>query len=242
MTERVAIIIGAGPAGLTAALELLERTDYIPIVIEADDVVGGIARTVEHEGNRIDLGGHRFFSKSDRVMAWWQRILPLQRTTDDGIEIEIAYQNKRQWVDLPTDGPDPDVEDEVMLVRSRVSKILFRGQLFDYPLSLSLSTFRKLGWIATVRILASYLKAHLLPRRPERSLEEFFINRFGRELYATFFKTYTEKVWGVACTDIPAEWGAQRVKGLSLWGSYSTPCHECGTRPAPFRRKKRKPV
>ena len=218
MTEQIAIIIGAGPAGLTAALELIERTDYKPVVIEADDVVGGIARTVEHEGNRIDLGGHRFFSKSDRVMAWWQRMLPLQRAPDDESGIEITYQNKRQWIDLPSDGPDPDVEDEVMLVRSRVSEILFMGQLFDYPLSLSLSTLRKLGWNATARILASYLKAHLFPHRPERSLEDFFINRFGWELYATFFKSYTEKVWGVACTDIPAEWGAQRVKGLSLWG------------------------
>jgi len=219
MTERTAIIIGAGPAGLTAALELLERTEFKPIVVEADEIVGGIARTVEHEGNRIDLGGHRFFSKSDRVMAWWQRILPVQRAPDDGSAIEITYQNKQRWIDLQADGPDPDVEDKVMLVRSRVSQILFCGQLFDYPLSLSLSTLRKLGWIATVRILASYLKAHLIPRRPEKNLEDFFINRFGQELYATFFKSYTEKVWGVACTDIPAEWGAQRIKGLSLWGA-----------------------
>ena len=219
MTERTAIIIGAGPAGLTAALELLERTEFKPIVVESDVVVGGIARTVEHQGNRIDLGGHRFFSKSDRVMAWWQRILPLQRAPDDESGLEITYQNKQRWIDLRADGPDPDVEDEVMLVRSRVSQILFRGQLFDYPLSLSLSTLHKLGWIATFRILASYLMAHLIPRRPEQSLEDFFINRFGRELYETFFKSYTEKVWGVACTDIPAEWGAQRIKGLSLWGA-----------------------
>lgn len=218
MTERTAIIIGAGPAGLTAALELLERTDIKPIVVEADDVVGGIARTAEHEGNRIDLGGHRFFSKSNRVMAWWQRILPLQRAPSEDAGVEITYQNRRRWIDLPPDGPDPDVDDDVMLVRRRVSNILFRGQLFDYPLSLSLSTLSKLGWAATVKILASYLKSHAIPRRPERSLEDFFINRFGRELYEIFFKSYTEKVWGISCTEIPAEWGAQRVKGLSLGG------------------------
>lgn len=218
MSERTAIIVGAGPAGLTAALELLERTDIKPVVVEADDIVGGIARTVEHEGNRIDLGGHRFFSKSDRVMAWWRKILPLQRAPSDQAGTEITYQSKHRWVDLPADGPDPDVEDDVMLVRRRVSKILFRGRLFDYPLSLSPSTLGKLGLSATLRILGSYLKAHAVPRRPERSLEDFFINRFGEELYETFFKSYTEKVWGVPCTDIPAEWGAQRVKGLSLWG------------------------
>tara|TARA_A100001037_G_C15142457_1_gene634508 strand:- start:1154 stop:2737 length:1584 start_codon:yes stop_codon:yes gene_type:complete len=216
MTERTAIIIGAGPAGLTAAYELLERTDIRPVVIEADSIVGGIARTVEHAGNRIDLGGHRFFSKSDRVMKWWQNILPLQRAPSGDSRVKVTYQNRRRWIDLPPDGPDPDDDDDVMLVRSRDSRILFRGQMFDYPLSLSLTTLRKLGWTATARILASYLKAQISRHRPELSLEDFLINRFGRELYLTFFKSYTEKVWGVACSDIPAEWGAQRIKGLSL--------------------------
>jgi protoporphyrinogen oxidase len=216
MTKRTAIIIGAGPAGLTAAYELLERTNIQPIVVEADDIVGGIARTVEHKGNRIDLGGHRFFSKSDRVMNWWQAILPLQRASSSELTVEVAYQNKRRWIDLPLDGPDPSTDDDVMLIRSRDSKILFRGQMFDYPLGLSLGTLRKLGWTATRRIFASYLKAQVSQRQPEESLEDFFINRFGRELYLTFFKSYTEKVWGVECSDIPAEWGAQRIKGLSL--------------------------
>ena len=181
-------------------------------------MVGGIARTVEHEGNRIDLGGHRFFSKSDRVMAWWQRILPLQRRPSEEGRVEIVYQNRQRWIDLPPDGPDPDVVDDVMLVRQRDSKILFGGQFFDYPLSLSFATLGKLGLVATTRIIASFLKAHAFPRRPESSLEDFFINRFGRELYETFFESYTEKVWGVPCTRISAEWGAQRIKGLSLWG------------------------
>jgi protoporphyrinogen oxidase len=219
MTGRTAVIIGAGPAGLTAALELVERTDIRPIVIEADTVVGGLARTVVHEGNRIDIGGHRFFSKSDRVMDWWQRILPVQKADPElPGAAEIAYQGGRRRVDLPADGPDPRTDDEVMLVRRRISQILFRGRFFDYPLRLTPATLGKLGPLATARIGASYLRANAWPVRPERSLEDFFINRFGRELYATFFRDYTEKVWGVPCAEIPAEWGAQRVKGLSLTG------------------------
>jgi len=213
---QTALIIGAGPAGLTAAWELLQRTDIVPIVLEAADDVGGISRTVEHNGNRIDIGGHRFFSKSDRVMNWWRDILPLQGSKDGGIE--ISYQNKSRWVDLPTDGPDPDVDDDVMLVRSRTSRILFRGKFFDYPLSLSLATLLNLGLWATLRIGFSYLWAQMAQIRPESTLRDFIVNRFGRELYATFFRDYTEKVWGVPCDQISAEWGAQRIKGLSLTG------------------------
>ena len=218
MTEKTALIIGAGPAGLTAALELLRRTDIRPVVLEASGDTGGISKTVEFEGNRIDIGGHRFFSKSDRVMDWWREILPMQGAAEGGIE--ISYQNKRHWVELPTDGPDPATEDNVMLVRKRVSRILFRGQFFDYPLSLSLATLQKLGIVATVRIGIGFLKARLLPIRPENTLEDFIVNRFGRELYATFFRDYTEKVWGVPCHEISAEWGAQRIKGLSLTGLF----------------------
>ena len=217
MTGRVAIIIGAGPAGLTAAYELAERTDIRPIVFEARDGVGGIARTFEYKGNRIDLGGHRFFSKSDRVMAWWRRMLPLEGNpggTDE--RIEIGYQGKTRWLDVPEEGPDPDQTDDVMLVRRRISRILFRGRLFDYPLSLNLKTLAALGPAATIRIGLGYGRSRLFPIRPEETLEDFFINRFGRELYSTFFKDYTEKVWGVPCREISAEWGAQRVKGLSV--------------------------
>ncbi len=209
-----ALIIGAGPAGLTAAWELLQRTDIKPIVLEVAADVGGISRTVEHNGNRIDIGGHRFFSKSDRVMNWWQEILPLQGSKDGGIA--ISYQNKTRWVELPEDGPDPAREDNVMLLRSRTSRILFRGKFFDYPLGLSLGTLTNLGLIATLRIGLSYLRAQVWQIRPELSLRDFIVNRFGRELYATFFRDYTEKVWGVPCDQISAEWGAQRIKGLSL--------------------------
>jgi len=221
LSERRAIIIGGGPAGLTAALELIRRTDIKPIVYESADDVGGIARTHEHKGNRIDIGGHRFFSKSDRVMSWWDEVLPLQGPYDvEGLgearKIEISYQNKKRWLDIPEDGPNPDEVDDIMLVRARTSRILFRGKMFDYPISLSVGTLLKLGPVATMRIGCSYIYANMFPVKPETSLRDFFVNRFGQELYGTFFKDYTEKVWGVPCEEISAEWGAQRIKGLSL--------------------------
>ncbi len=221
MSERRAIIIGGGPAGLTTALELLRRTDIKPIVYEGADDVGGIARTHEHNGNRIDIGGHRFFSKSDRVMSWWDEILPLQGPYDvEGVgeaqRIEISYQNKKRWLDIPADGPNPDEVYDVMLVRARTSRILFRRKMFDYPISLSIGTLVKLGPIATMKIGFSYIYANMFQIKPEASLRDFFVNRFGNELYSTFFRDYTEKVWGVPCEEISAEWGAQRIKGLSL--------------------------
>ncbi len=193
MGHRTAIIIGAGPAGLTAAYELLARTDIRPVVLEKSEYMGGIARTVNYKGNRIDIGGHRFFSKSDRVMDWWLNILPME-----GPEVK------------------PDAVDRVMLVRNRKSRIYFLRRLFDYPIRLTLGTLAKLGPLRTVRIGLSYLASVLFPIKPERTLEQFFINRFGKELYKTFFRDYTEKVWGVPCNQISAEWGAQRVKGLSI--------------------------
>ena len=209
-----AVIIGAGPAGLTAAYELLERTSIQPIVIETSDYMGGIARTVNYKGNRIDIGGHRFFSKSDRVMNWWLKILPLEKSPESSHA--IAYQGRSANIAGAATGPDPDREDRVMLLRQRRSRIYFNRRFFDYPISLSPDTLRKLGPIRSFKIGVSYLWSRLFPIRPERNLEEFFVNRFGRELYATFFKSYTEKVWGVACDRISAEWGAQRIKGLSL--------------------------
>jgi len=190
--NKTAIIIGAGPAGLTAAFELATRTNVRPIVLERSTYMGGISRTVNYKGNRMDMGGHRFFSKSDRVMNWWLERLPAAS-------------------DAASAGGDLQ-----MLVRSRVSRIYFLNKFFEYPIQLSLNTLMNLGFWRTMRIGFSYLRTVLFPPRKVENLEQFFISRFGRELYETFFKSYTEKVWGIACTEISAEWGAQRIKGLSI--------------------------
>ncbi len=213
MGEERAIIIGAGPAGLTAAYELLERTGIRPIILEASDALGGLSRTVNYKGNRIDIGGHRFFSKSDRVMEWWTQRLPVQSL--NGRHRNITYQQQSRALH-DASGPDPDGTDRVMLVRERTSRIYFLRKFFSYPISLSAATLLNLGPIRTFRIGLSYLRAMAFPIRNERSLEDFIVNRFGRELYKTFFESYTEKVWGVPCNKISAEWGAQRIKGLSI--------------------------
>ena len=222
MEKRTAIIIGAGPAGLTAARELLMRTEIRPIVLEMSEHMGGIARTVNYKGNRLDIGGHRFFSKSDRVMAWWLDLLPMQRLEDS--TAQIAYRRRQRAVVSSAAAPDPNLEDRVMLLRKRLSRILFAGRFFDYPLTPSADTIRKLGFYRTMLIGLSYLRSAAFPIRPEKSLEEFFINRFGRRLYRMFFRTYTEKIWGVPCNRISAEWGAQRVKGLSLYQALVNIC------------------
>lgn len=185
------IVIGAGPAGLTAAKSLLAQGCTDVLVIEQEDVAGGISKTVCHNGNRIDLGGHRFFSKSDEVMQWWQSVLPM----------ESAAMGQ---------------DEEAFLVRHRLSRILYERKFFAYPVSLSMDTLVKLGLVRLVKIAISYALARLHPVRPEKSLEDFFVNRFGRELYQTFFRDYTQKVWGLPCSELSADWGAQRVKGLSV--------------------------
>ncbi len=212
--KKVAVIIGAGPAGLTAAYELLERTDITPLVIERNPTyVGGISRTEQYKGNRIDIGGHRFFSKSDRVMRWWAQLLPVAASEGQG---DITYQNSRRALTEGLRLATPADGNNVMLVRPRKTRIVYGGQFFAYPIELSVDTLRKLGLIKVVRIGVTYVWATFFPIRPEVTLEDFFINRFGKELYETFFKSYTEKVWGTACKDMTAEWGAQRVKGLSI--------------------------
>jgi protoporphyrinogen oxidase len=220
-----AIIIGAGPAGLTAAYELLDKTDIKPIIYEKSNETGGISKTINYKGNRIDIGGHRFFSKSERVMSWWLNILPLQGSpakddivvgrnvpiTRDYMKRDVGSQKSRI---CPS--PNPENNDKVMLNRSRLSRIFFLRKFFNYPISLNLSTLSNLGIIRTVKIGLSYIKTTFNPIKPEKSLEDFFINRFGSELYRTFFKDYTEKVWGVSCDQITADWGSQRIKGLSI--------------------------
>ncbi|HEX4067299.1 MAG TPA: NAD(P)/FAD-dependent oxidoreductase [Acidobacteriaceae bacterium] len=218
MTDRrdqeTAVIIGAGPAGLTAALELLRRSGVRPIVLEAGDRIGGISCTIRHNGNRMDIGGHRFFSKSDRVMNWWTELMPIAAGQNAAGPQTIRYQNQQREVAASlAQSADPDL---VMLVRPRKSRIYFLRSFFDYPVALNGRTVRQLGAVRMVKIGIGYLRAKLFPRRNEKTLEDFLINRFGTELYLTFFKSYTEKVWGVPCNQISAEWGAQRIKGLSL--------------------------
>ncbi len=207
------MIIGAGPAGLTAALELLRRTGIRPVVLEKSQYMGGISRTVAYKGNRIDIGGHRFFSKSDRVMDWWMSLAPVEQTGES--QHRLVYQGQERM--FSSGGLAPIASSGlVMLVRPRKSRIFFLRKFFDYPLKLNTATLRKLGVVRTFRAGFSYLASSLRPIRPEKTLEDFLINRFGRHMYRTFFKSYSEKVWGVPCNQISAEFGAQRIKGLSL--------------------------
>jgi protoporphyrinogen oxidase len=230
--SKTAIIIGAGPAGLTAAYELLTRTDIRPIVLEKSTYMGGISRTVDYKGNRMDIGGHRFFSKSDRVMNWWLQHMPL--AADAQGELRLTYQQQTRALSVAASArslsatsvavEEPQVATEsildeahrVMLVRPRKSRIYFLRQFFNYPIQLTADTLKKLGLARTFRIGMSYLRSAAFPIRNVQNLEQFFINRFGRQLYDTFFKSYTEKVWGVPCDQISAEWGEQRIKGLSI--------------------------
>jgi protoporphyrinogen oxidase len=180
------VIMGAGPAGLTAAWELT-KGGFDVVVWEADPTyVGGISRTVEVDGFRFDIGGHRFFSKSEEVNKVWREIMP-----DD-------------FIDCP-----------------RLSRIYYRQKFFNYPLE-AMESFRKLGPFEAVRIVCSYFKARLRPMRPETSFRQWVTNRFGKRLFDMFFKSYTEKVWGISCDEISADWASQRIKGLDLWAAVAS--------------------
>ncbi len=204
------VIIGAGPAGLTAALELLKKPEaYSVTILEQSDRIGGISQTVRHNGHRMDLGGHRFFSKDARVNELWQQLLPIQGApAKDDISLGRDAH-------VEAGGPDPECCDEVFLYRHRVSRIYYKRKFFDYPISMKPATFKNMGLAATIAAGFSYVWAQVFKRK-EDSLEDFYINRFGKKLYSMFFEGYTEKLWGRHPSCISADWGAQRVKGLSI--------------------------
>lgn len=207
--RKTALIIGAGPAGLTAAYQLLKETDILPIVVDENDFIGGISRTVVYNGNRMDIGGHRFFSKDDRIMKFWLDLMPLQG--------KPAYDDKilNRKKHYSENGPDPEKEDRVMLIRNRVSRIYFLKKFFDYPITMSAQTIKNMGFVNTIKAGFGYVWSAIFKKK-ETSLRNFYINRFGKPLYKMFFEDYTEKVWGINPSEISADWGAQRVKGLSL--------------------------
>jgi protoporphyrinogen oxidase len=207
--KKTAVIIGAGPAGLTAAYTLLKETDIHPVIFEESEFIGGISRTAEYKGNRMDIGGHRFFSKSEVVTNLWQQLMPIQGSP--AVDDKLLGREKP----LAEGGPDPEKTDIVMLIRNRVSRIFYLRKFFDYPISLKVQTFINMGFARTVKAGFEYIAASLFKIK-ENSLEDFYINRFGKPLYKMFFEDYTEKLWGVHPSKIAPDWGAQRVKGLSL--------------------------
>ena len=175
------VIIGAGPAGLTAGVEILRKnSQYQVVILEESGFMGGISKTVNCDGNRMDMGGHRFFTKNNRVMDWWKDMLPAD-----------------------------------FLVRKRVSHIYYRKHFFDYPVKMNFTTIKNLGLVTMLQAGFSYLKS-CVRKRKENSLEDFYIDRFGKKLYSIFFEGYTEKLWGRHPSQISPDWGAQRVKGLSV--------------------------
>lgn len=203
------IIIGAGPAGLTSAYELSKNKEYKIVVLEESNDIGGISKTIKYNNNRMDIGGHRFFSKNEKVMNFWKEIMPLQG------EKSLDDKKLNREASLEKGGPDPEKDDNVMLIRKRISRIYYSKKFFDYPVSLKMETLKNLGMKNTILAIGSYLKSCIIKKK-ENSLEDFYINRFGKKLYQMFFEKYTEKVWGRHPSEISADWGKQRVKGLSI--------------------------
>ena len=204
------IIIGAGPAGITAGYELLKQSnEYEVTILEESPYAGGISRTEVYNGHRMDIGGHRFFSKSQEVNDWWENIMPTQGAP--------AYDDDKlsRIVPLEKDGPDPSKVDRVMLNRSRISHIYYKRKFFEYPVKMNMDTIKNMGFATTMQAGFSYLGS-VVVKKPESSLENFYINQFGKKLYSMFFEGYTEKLWGRHPREIDPSWGAQRTKGLSI--------------------------
>lgn len=210
------VVIGTGPAGLTTAYQLLKAKRPLKVILlEKDDCVGGISKTLSYKGNRMDLGGHRFFSKSQEVKDLWLELLPEQ-----GVPIETVLEPHQR--EKYPGCVNPNKEDQVMLIRRRISRIYYLNHFFDYPVTLSWKTIANLGLVRTVKCGTGYLKS-LLVKRKEDSLEDFYINRFGKPLYELFFRDYTAKLWGVEPSGLSADWGAQRVKKMSLFKAVTEP-------------------
>ena len=211
MGKKKVVILGAGPAGLTAAHDLLTRDSehYDVIILEKTNDIGGISKTINYKGNLMDIGGHRFFSKDPRVNEWWQQRLEIQ--SHPALDDKILNRHK----DFPTEGANPDIEDDVFLIRDRISRIYYNKSFLNYPISLDLKLITNIGIFQTIKAGFSYLWS-LVKKLPETSLENFYINRFGRVIYSMFFEKYTLKLWGIHPKNLSADWGCQRVKGISV--------------------------
>ncbi len=227
MSKKRVVIIGAGPAGLSTAYELAKSDEFDITVLELESFVGGISRTVNYKNNRMDIGGHRFFTKNERVSNVWHEIMPLQSKPS----MDDVLLNRK--IELDPNGADPQTSDVVILKRNRVSRIYFIKKFFDYPISMKMRTFINMGFWRTMKAGFGYIGS-VIHKRKENSLEDFYINRFGKPLYRLFFESYTEKLWGVHPSKLSADWGAQRVKGLSLWKTFTNAITK------PFKKNKKK--
>ena len=209
-------VIGAGPAGLAFSDKLVELNKDVSIdIYEKSNYIGGISKTINYKGNRIDIGGHRFFSKSDEVMKWWTNKFPIDMSSLNEADV-ISYQNSSRRIEgFRTIRVGNKTDNRIMLIRKRKSRILYSGKLYDYPLKLNYKTIKNIGSIKLINVGLSYLKCKL-NKKESKNLEDFIVSRFGYKLYSMFFESYTEKVWGRHPRDISPEWGAQRIKGLSI--------------------------
>lgn len=207
---KIIIIIGAGPAGLSCAYHLLKANkNYNVIILEESDSIGGISKTVNYKGNRMDIGGHRFFTKNENVFNLWCELLPLQGKPAYDDKILGTIKNFKK------NGTDPEKVDNVMLIRNRISRIFYKNKFFNYPVSLNVKTIKNMGFRTTIKCGFSYIYSSIF-KKDENNLENFYINRFGKELYNMFFKGYTTKLWGRTPSEIDSSWGSQRVKGISI--------------------------